>query len=277
MQHARAVESSIGTVIDAVPLGAGGIADVFAGTHQPTGRPAVVKVVNVDTTAAMARFRREVESVRRLQWCAEVPGLLDLGEISDTERYLVLERVDGPSAQTVIDEGGPIPWDRACALLAQLALTVHHAHVVGVVHRDIKPANVIFNGATPHLVDFGSAQPSLDRTVDIDRNDLVLSPGYSAPEAYVSARTHRPADIFALGATLWALLSGRPPFSGGTDKGTPSLAEAARRTASDDRTPLGTPIPGELGELLDATLAFEPDARPQSAAELARRLRPFAG
>jgi serine/threonine-protein kinase len=158
-----------------------------------------------------ARFRTEAEAVARLQH----PNIVQIYEIGESEGrpFFSLEYVDGGSLAAKLD-GTPLPGKSAAQLVETLARAVHAAHQRGIVHRDLKPANVLLTAdGTPKITDFGLA-----KRLDVERGQtqtgsIVGTPSYMAPEQAASKKDIGPAaDVYALGAILYELLTGRPPF-----------------------------------------------------------------
>jgi serine/threonine-protein kinase len=163
------------------------------------------------------RFLREAEAVAGLRH-ANIVQVHGAGD-HDGRPYFTMEYVEGGSlAQTLL--GTPRPARQAAALVATLAGAVQVAHRGGIVHRDLKPANVLLTAdGTPKVSDFGVAR-RLDNEAGLTRLGAVVgTPSYMAPEqaAGKPSAVGPPADIYALGALLYEMLTGRPPFRGGND------------------------------------------------------------
>jgi serine/threonine protein kinase len=200
-------------------LGRGGMGIVYRARQQSLGRVVAVKMLRPDSGAGpeeLARFRREAEAVAVLRHSNFV-HIYDIGA-QDGRPFFVLEYVEGGSLARRL-AGQPLPPRQAAELLETLARAIHCAHQRGIVHRDLKPANVLLMAdGTPKIADFGLVK-KLDATVDQTRTGAVMgTPSYMAPEqALGRTRDIGPAtDIYALGAILYELLTGRPPFQGAT-------------------------------------------------------------
>jgi serine/threonine protein kinase len=198
-------------------LGRGGMGLVFKAVQKGLKRPVALKIVVSGAYAGAeerARFRTEAEAVARLH----DPGIVQIYEVGEQAGcpYLALEFVSGGSLAQQLN-GVPMPPRRAAQLLLELARAVQHAHEQGIVHRDLKPANVLLTaGGVAKIADFGLAK-LLDVEQGQTHTGVVLgSPSYMAPEqAAGKVRTIGPAtDVYALGAILYELLTGRPPFVG---------------------------------------------------------------
>jgi serine/threonine-protein kinase len=263
-------------------LGRGGMGRVFRARDERLGRAVAVKVLRPESAANpdfRARFAREARTLARL----EHPGIVavhDFGTTSDGDGYLVMQLVPGGS----IAERVPLPVAEALAIAIDICAALAYAHGRGVVHRDIKPENVLIGeDGRARLSDFGIARlvdpasPSEDGP--LTRPSMVLgTPGYMAPEARAGARPDPRMDVYAVGALLAHMLTGRHP-DGGTRPTAPAVPPAiaaliARATAVD---PAGrTPDAKTLGDEL-AAVAAELKAVPQPAFALAPEERIWRG
>jgi serine/threonine protein kinase len=278
-------------------IGRGGMGVVYKARHKSLDRLVALKMVLAGANAALqerARFYREAEAVARLQH----PNIVQVYEVGEHEGcpYLALEYVDGGSLAQAVHSGrwavgGKDRARQAAELIATLAQAVHSAHLRGVVHRDLKPANVLLaraddgmgearsalgtlQAAIPKITDFGLAK-RLDLAIDQTQSGAILgTPSYMAPEqAAGKPRAIGPAtDVYALGAILYELLSGRPPFAGGTLLET---LEQVRSLEPDPLTRLMPGVPGDLNTICLKCLEKEPERRYASAEELADDLRRY--
>ncbi|MCZ4514759.1 bifunctional serine/threonine-protein kinase/ABC transporter substrate-binding protein [Streptomyces sp. ActVer] len=198
-------------------LGAGGMGVVYLGRTE-AGSLAAVKVIQaeyVDEPDFRARFRREVETARRVTspWAVPVTG----ADPDADEPWLATAFVPGPSLEEAVARHGPLPTRSVRVLARMLAAALREVHAAGLVHRDVKPANVLLAVDGPRLIDFGIARAT-DETA-ITSTDLVVgTPGFLSPEqAEARGAAVGPAsDIFSLGCLLAYAASGRPPFGTGT-------------------------------------------------------------
>ncbi|POX52766.1 serine/threonine protein kinase [Streptomyces sp. Ru71] len=195
-------------------LGAGGMGQVYLG-RSPGGRLVALKVIRDEITdhpEALARFRREVETVRAVR-SAYTANLID-ASLDSTPLWLATEYVAGPTLARAVAEHGPVPAGSALRLLAALAEALASVHAYGVTHRDLKPHNVILSPRGPLLIDFGIARGAADTA--LTRTGLTPgTPGYTAPEVLTREQVGPEADVFALGATVAHAVTGRAPFGGG--------------------------------------------------------------
>ncbi|MBA4066410.1 MAG: hypothetical protein C0501_22385 [Isosphaera sp.] len=254
-------------------IGRGPSARVYKARHRTMNRPVAVKVLNAELTRTAADrdwYRGRVRAAAQLNH-PNVVTAYDADELAGWY-YLVLEYVDGPNLETLVRERGPLPAAEACELARQAAEGLEHAHALGMAHRDLKPTNILVarpSRTTPEplvkVTDFGLARPASGGP-----------PGaadYAAPEqAHHPAADHR-ADVYALGAVLYFLLAGRPPFPGGTAE------EKSRRHRREEPARLDlvrSDVAPELDALVRRMLAKDPARRP-TAAEVGAALEAIAG
>jgi WD40 repeat protein len=256
-------------------LGRGGMGIVYLARQLRLNRLCALKTILIGGHAsdeAMARFLAEAEAVARLRH----PNIVQIFHIADQDGvpYLELEHVEGGSLAGQLD-GTPRPALEAARLVQTLARAMHEAHRQGIIHRDLKPANVLLAAdGTPKVTDFGVAK-CLDTDGGLTRTDSILgSPSYMAPEqADGRARDVGPAaDVYALGAILYELLTGRPPFQGA------SLLQVLDQVRSVEPVPPTRLVPGlprDLETICLTCLRKEPARRYASAEWLADDLRRF--
>ena len=213
------------------PLGEGGMGRVFRAVHSRLGKQVALKVIaprRAIQTEFIARFEREMRAVGSLRH-PNIVQATDAGEC-DGRPYLVMELLEGCDLRRLVREGGPLPVKQAREYVRQAALGLQHAHEHGLIHRDVKPANLmlttggtiklldlglaVFRGETPDLP--GGDSATLQAQGDSTGSHCVLgTPDYMPPEQQRGTKEVGPAaDIFALGATLWFLLTGSPPPRG---------------------------------------------------------------
>jgi WD40 repeat protein len=256
-------------------LGRGGMGIVFKATAERLNRLVALKMILAGDLAgpeAGARFLTEAEAVARLQH----PQVVQIFRIGDHNGrpYLEMEYVDGGSLADQLD-GRPWKPGNAARLVESLAEAVHHAHLRGIVHRDLKPANILLTAdGMPKVTDFGLAK-SLGADDGLTRtNSIIGSPSYMAPEqAGGSVRPVGPAtDVYSLGAILYELLTGRPPFRAATVLDTLEQVRSAE-PAPPSRIQPGLPI--DLETIALKCLEKDPARRYPGAEALAADLRRF--
>jgi eukaryotic-like serine/threonine-protein kinase len=256
-------------------LGRGGMGVVYKATALELNRFVALKMIlsgDLASPEAGARFLKEAEAVARLQH-PQVVQIFRIGDFSGRP-YLEMEYVDGGSLADRLD-GRPWRPDEGARLVESLAMAVHHAHVRAVIHRDLKPANILLTAdGIPKVTDFGLAK-SLEADLGLTRTDSIVgSPSYMAPEqAGGMLRRIGPAtDVYSLGAILYELLTGRPPFRAATVLDTLEQVRSAD-PASPARIQPGLPI--DLDTIVLKCLEKDPAKRYPSALELAAELRRF--
>jgi serine/threonine-protein kinase len=250
-------------------LGRGGMGVVFRAMHLRLNREVALKMALAGAYAGAQereRFQREAQAVAALRH-PNVVQIFDIGE-SDRRPYFTMEFLEGGSLSAKL-AGAPQPAKDAATLAATLARAVHAAHKAGIVHRDLKPANVLLTAdGVAKITDFGLARRLDDDTMLTRTGAPVGTPSYMAPEQSLGkpATVGPPADIYALGAILYEMLTGRPPFLGETPHHT------FQQAISHDPVPpsrLNSKVPRDLETICLKCLRKEPQDRYASAAALA--------
>ena len=246
-------------------LGSGGFATVYRSWQLAVGREVAVKIDNrvLLSERDQRRFFREVTAAGRLSGHPHVIDVYDAGTLGDGRPYLVMELCPAGSLNDLLRRYGPMPAAQVRDIGIKVADALAAAHLAGVLHRDIKPANILVNQyGVVGLSDFGLAS-IIDARGEQTASRDALTPAFSAPESFRGEAPTVRADIYALAATLYALLTGRPPTFG-PDGRVPSLMTImAMHDKPVDDVP-GTPP--EFMALLRRSLAPDPAARPQTAA-----------
>lgn len=258
-------------------VGRGGMGVVYRARHVRLDRPVALKMLLTGAHASREsreRFLREARMGAGLRH----PNIVQVHDMGDQDGlpYFTMEFVEGGNLAQKL-AGMPQPPRQAAALLATLAEAVQAAHRCGIVHRDLKPANVLLTAdGTPKICDLGLAR-RLDGEAGLTwTGTAVGTPSYMAPEqAEARPQTLGPAvDIHALGAILYELLTGRPPFRAAT------AAETVRQVISQDPVPpsrLNGKVPRDLETICLKCLHREPHLRYAGAAALAADLHHFLG
>lgn len=256
-------------------LGRGGAGVVFKARHLKLNRIVALKMLLAGAYAGpeeLGRFRREAEAVAALRHPNIVP-VYDAGEVTDRP-YFTMEYVEGGTLAQSLATGQPPPR-RAAELVATLASAVQFAHQSGFIHRDLKPGNILLaREGTPKISDFGLARSIANGPEFTLTGARLGTPSYMAPEQAMG-RTSAigPAvDIYALGAVLYELLTGRPPFDG------QSAAETVQRVTTDELAPpsrLNSRVPRDLETICLKCLQKNPSRRYASAQGLADDLHRF--
>src|SRR5438093_4384964 len=199
-------------------IGRGGQGVVYRARQKSLNRTVARKVISLGhwaTEAHLKRFRREAEAAASLDHSGIVP-IYEVGE-RDGSCYFSMKLVEGGQLDEVIKRE-PMPIRRAIELIAKVARTVHYAHEHGILHRDIKPGNILLDGkGEPHLTDFGLARLVETESTVTRTMEVLGTPSYMAPEQAVgnNARISSATDVYGVGAVLYQLLTGQPPFAGG--------------------------------------------------------------
>jgi serine/threonine-protein kinase len=238
-------------------LGQGGMGRVFRAHDDRLGRDVAVKVLRPESAADpdfRARFAREARTLARLEHPGIV-GIYDFGTTPAGESYIVMQLVSGGS----LAERLPLPAGEAVVIARQICDALAYAHARGVIHRDIKPENVLMSDdGRAKLSDFGIARLLEPKAGDgpLTRPSLVLgTPGYMAPEARAGAAPSPRMDIYAVGALLAHMVTGRHPDGTGASPSTTAHA-----------------VPPALQPLIARAMATDPAQRTESATALGREL-----
>ena len=253
-------------------LRGGAMSRVFVATESSLGRQVVIKVLPPELAASLSadRFRREIQLAAALQHPHIVP-LLAAGEAADL-LFFTMPLVEGESLQARLTRDGELPVVEATRILRDVADALSYAHRHGVVHRDIKPGNVLLSDGHALVTDFGVAK-ALDqsRRSSLTSTGLALgTPTYMAPEqAAADPHTDHRADIYALGALGYELLSGRPPFTAPTAQ---AVVAAHLTQAPTPLAQLRPTVPPALAALVMRCLEKRPADRWQSAVEVLQTL-----
>src|SRR5438477_1855139 len=200
-------------------IGRGGQGVVYRARQKSLNRIVALKVIGLAhwaTEAHVKRFRMEAEAAASLNHPCIVP-IYEVGE-RDGTCYFSMGLVEGGELDAVAKRE-PIPIRHAAELIAKLARTVHYAHEHGILHRDIKPGNILLDAkGEPHLTDFGLARLVETESTVTRTLEMLGTPSYMAPEQAVgnNAAISSVTDVYGLGAVLYQLLTGQPPFAGGT-------------------------------------------------------------
>ena len=200
-------------------IGRGGQGVVYRARQKSLNRIVALKVIGLAhwaTEAHVKRFRLEAEAAASLNHPCIVP-IYEVGE-RDGACYFSMGLVDGGQLDAVAKRE-PMPIRHAAELIAKLARTVHYAHEHGILHRDIKPGNILLDAkGEPHLTDFGLARLVESESTVTRTLEVLGTPSYMAPEqaAGNNTRLTSATDVYGLGAVLYQLLTGHPPFAGGT-------------------------------------------------------------
>lgn len=251
-------------------LGEGGMGAVYLAYQEAEDRQVAIKVLPDHLAANQAsrdRFYREAKSGKLLNH-PNIVRNIDEGQDRQTgKHYLVLEYVDGPSAQTLLDRFGKLKLPDAVHIALDIARALEHAHSRSVVHRDIKPANILITTTgIAKLSDMGLAKRTDETSHLTAARQGFGTPYYMPYEQAMNARSaDARSDIFALGATLYHLITGEVPFSGVNHLEIVDKKNLGFYELASARNP---EVPAVLDQIIEKMLAREPRDRYQSASEL---------
>lgn len=258
-------------------LGQGGMGSVYASFHPQLARRVAVKVLP-DAISGDARvrqrFMREAQTVAILSH----PHIINIFDVDEDQGqpYIVMELLEGGSLAARLQKGA-IPLNEALDLILPLLDALEYAHRQGVIHRDLKPANVLLRpDGSPVLADFGLAramQPGPDDDRLTATGTVIGTLAYMAPEQFRGVPTDARTDIYAFGVMFFEMLTGKLPFDGDTAQ----LLRGHLQDPPPAPRSLNPNIPPPIENLILRMLAKEPDARPQTAAQVAEAIRAFRG
>jgi hypothetical protein len=252
-------------------VGRGGMGTVLRGVDVKLNRVVAIKLMAPQLAAnAMARqrFQREAQAAAAVSH-DHVVTIHAVDEFKGLP-YLVMEYIPGPSLQQKIDAGGALQLAQILRIGMQIASGLAAAHAQGLVHRDIKPANVILENGIERvkITDFGLAR-SIDDVRITQAGAVYGTPQYMSPEQAQGERVDQRSDLFSLGGVMYTMSTGRPPFRGET------TMAVLKRVCDDTPRPIrevNPDIPESLVEIVNKLLARNPDARFQTAGEIAELL-----
>src|SRR6059036_1125418 len=259
-------------------IGRGGMGVIYRARQRHSRRIVALKRIlsyQADSQETLVRFRREAEAAASL----DHPNILPIYEVSEGEDGLPFFSMKFAPGGSLLEVAPALRSEprRSVALMAKVARAVQYAHGQGILHRDLKPGNILLDGHNEPLVsDFGLAK-WLEPIGDLTRTPSIFgTPGYIAPEQVngSAGKLTPAADVYSLGAVLFHLLTGRPPFTG--EHALKVIQQAAEKPAPKLRT-LAPPLDRDLETICAKCLETEPHARYHSAGELAEDLERWLG
>lgn len=268
------VIEKLGRYIIVEELGQGAMGVVYKAVDPLIDRTVAIKTINLDLSrdeleTFEKRFQREVQSAGKLNH----PNIVTIYDVGRTEgvAYMAMEFLQGKELREILDSGVVLPLDKVVHIAAQVCDGLAFAHEHGIVHRDIKPANImVMKNGMVKITDFGIAQvSSASRTM---AGMVMGSPKYMSPEQVVGQAVDGRSDIFSLGVVLYEMLTGKTPFVGD------NISAIMYQILNEEPVPpktLNQNIPDSLNYIVLRALAKHPDARYQTAKELARDLRKY--
>jgi serine/threonine-protein kinase len=258
-------------------IGEGGMGVVYRASHAMLRRPTAIKLLQHASAMAVERFEREVQITASLTHPNTI-AIFDYGRTPDGIFYYAMEYIEGISIEDLVARHGPQSPERVVHVMIQVAGALDEAHRAHLVHRDIKPANLMLTtrGGIRDVVkvlDFGLVKERIENVSPAITNaaTIIGTPHYLAPESILDpGAVDGRADIYALGATAYFMLTGHVVFDGA------NLVEVCGKHLHEPPSPpsaKGTDVPPSLDRLILSCLAKKPDARPSDAAVLAEALR----
>ena len=253
----------------------GGMGHVYKAVHKVMGRECAVKVLPLhkSTPEAITNFMREIRTQAKL----DHPNLVrayDAGQEGKLH-YFVTEYVAGTDLRRLIRSQGPLTMQQAASVIMQTARALDHAHARGLIHRDVKPGNILVTAeGVAKLSDLGLAGCLSDNDDDPRAGKIVGTADYLAPEQIRNPHEIRAvSDIYSLGCTLYYAVTGKVPFPGGTP-----ASKARRHLEEMPMHPrrFNSDVSEEFVDVIADMMEKDPEARIQSAAEVAMRLEPWA-
>src|SRR5205807_5235066 len=259
-------------------IGRGGMGVIYRARQRHSRRIVAIKRVlsyHADSQETLMRFRREAQAAAKL----DHPNILPIYEVSESEEGLPFFSMKFAGGGSLLEAAPALCSEprRAVALMAKVARAVQYAHGQGILHRDLKPGNILLDGGGEPLVsDFGLAK-WLEPTTDLTHTPSIFgTPGYIAPEQVngSAGKLTPAADVYSLGAVLFHLLTGRPPFTG--EHALKVIQQTNEKPAPKLRS-VAPALDRDLETICAKCLEIEPHARYHSAGELAEDLERWLG
>jgi len=252
-------------------IGSGGMGVVYLGWDARLNRQVAIKTLwpaLVENTEARERFLREARSAAAISHL-NVTQIYDIGE-EDGRVYFAMEYMDGKSLQQLLIDRGALPADEVVSLARQAAAGLRAAAVRGIIHRDVKPSNLVLGAdGTLKVTDFGLAKQQVADTNLTLEGQFVGTPDYISPEQAQGGALDLRSDIYALGATMFEMLGGRPPFVGTTPV---SVVVQHLKEPVPSLRHINPDVPIPLAALIQRMLSKRPGGRPQDYDDLIAQL-----
>lgn len=274
--------TTVGNYVLQERLGQGGMASVYRAVHKNFGELAAVKLLDARFIAEadmLPRFLHEARVMREISAKNQhIPRALDFGETAAGEPYLIMEHLTGQDLSELVRTVGPLEWSRLAPIALQLCDALIAVHSEDIIHRDIKPSNcfLVHDGGkhVAKLIDFGIAKDLNAQGEQTASNVVLGTPSYLAPELLTGVDRPNPrTDIYAFGATLYCLLTGRPPYKGRAQ----DIVRERQRThrlvsPSAERAAELPRLPRAVDDLVMRALSIDPSRRFQTVDELAEAI-----
>jgi serine/threonine-protein kinase len=265
------IDPRVGTVLAGryrldARVDAGGMATVYRATDAVLGREVAVKIMHPALAADPTfseRFRGEAQNAARLGH-PNICAVYDYGEAGQ-DLFIVMELVDGTTLRSLLDRFGRLDTNTARHVARGIASALDHAHAKGFIHRDVKPENVLLTpDGQVKVVDFGIAKALGPQAANLTTDRPIGTVAYVAPEQITSTNVDARADVYALGATTYEMITGRPPFTGDT----PQAVAAARLR----QAPLNPGVSHDVDAAVQKATAPDPKDRFATPGEFANAL-----
>lgn len=259
------------------PIGKGGMGRIFLAEHTSLQRRVAIKVLQVEKAKnqeLLQRFYREARAAAALDH-PNIVKIFDVNQGAGTH-FLVMEYVHGMTLQQIVTARGPIHYQKAIQYIIQTATGLKHAHEKGFIHRDIKPDNIILSTeGVIKILDMGLAR-SLDQEQDnvtklMNPNAIYGSVDYISPEQSIGGAVDARSDLYSLGATLFALITGVAPFSGTSAQ----VLVSHQLTEVPNLARFRASVPPQLNAIVAKMMAKQPNKRYRSASEVIDALLPW--
>ena len=258
-------------------IGVGGMGAVYEGRHPLIGKRVSVKVLHAhlaDQPGVVQRFIAEARAVNEIRHRGIV-DIFSFGQLEDGSHYFIMELLEGQSFEQLIQQRGPLPVVEALTYFAEVLDAVGAAHEAKIIHRDLKPSN-LFLVQGPRgkpfvkVLDFGIAKLQVKGGVTRTKGGVMGTPAYMAPEQVLGGAVGPETDLYALGAVLFEMLSGRTPFT------TEDPLAMMRQQVMDQPPTLSSLVrglPPEIDALVSRMLRKKPEERPRSCDEVLRQIQ----
>lgn len=252
-------------------LGRGGMGTVYRATHLTLDRTVAVKVINPEfamNTEVSQRFAREARLMAKLRH-PRAAMIYDSGTLTDGRLYIVMEYVEGTTLADILRRDRKLPYKKAVDIAVSICDVLGEAHSVGIIHRDLKPANIMLNNQGVFVLDFGIAKLLNQDNAESMRlsmtgsGHLVGTPFYMSPEQCLGEPVEARSDLYSLGALLYEMLSGRPPFD---DEVLSAVIIKHAMVEAPKIEQFAPDLPPALADVVNHLLAKKPEDRPESAA-----------
>ncbi len=252
-------------------LGRGGMGTVYRATHLSLDRVVAVKVINPEfamNTDVMQRFAREARLMAKLRH-PRAAMIYDSGTLPDGRLFIVMEYVEGITLADLLKRDGKLPYKKAVEIAVNICDVLSEAHSLGIIHRDLKPANIMLNQQGVFVLDFGIAKMLNTDNAESMRLSmtgngfLVGTPFYMSPEQCLGNPVEARSDLYSLGALLYEMIAGRPPFN---DEVLSAVIIKHAMVEAPNLEEFAPEIPPALAAVVKRLLAKKPEDRPENAA-----------